>query len=347
MPATTLGFPKIQELCDHVVDFLASTTDLKSCALVSPAFTASAQRHLFREVSMSFANTDGFPVYRQSTACHRFCALMQESPHLLPLVRRLRADFTEGMLTMLNTVKFPNLREILLEHNGNRLEPDPASISAAAVLISLPSLRRLALSTLDFRDLDDCRRLFALCTPRLDSVYLLSVTITSYPQKQPSRYPMNRVAVKRMKLERFGMEWLLDPCSPLDLSALSEFDGSDLDEPENITGILEGAPMTLTQLKVGAAQKPDILNAFDFTRLPFLSQLSISTSSLWWVLSSTELLLQSLPASNRIRVLTFEVGRSAVYPLPAGALRSLTTTLMAATLPVLQRLEVNVEAIGH
>ncbi|KAJ7116242.1 hypothetical protein C8R43DRAFT_1137920 [Mycena crocata] len=199
---------------------------------------------------------------------------MQESPHLLPLVRSLRASFAEGMLTTLTTVNFPNLREILLEQDTHGSEPDQASISAAAKLISISSVRHVALWSLNFRDLDDFARLFTLCMPQLDSISLNDVGITSRPVKEPSTYLMHRVLVKTLTVQaRYDMKWLLDARSPLDFSALSEFDGSMMLKAETIAGIFERAGASLVHLKLGTVFDPqDLVDAF--THIPCLSQLT-------------------------------------------------------------------------
>ncbi|KAJ7175043.1 hypothetical protein C8R43DRAFT_597197 [Mycena crocata] len=273
-------------------------------------------------------------------ACWRFCSLMQESPHLVPLVRRLRVSFTKEMLTALNTINFPNVSEMLLERVAAGPEPNPASISAAAELLSRQSIRRLALWSLNFRDLDDFARLFALCTPQLDTVYLHNVEIISYPPKQPSTSSMHRVTVKSLALSSLDhLPWLRDPCSPLDMSALSEFDGSAVWGQDTTVAVLEHA-RTLTRLKIYTAfVGPDL---FASARLPSLSHLDIASTDSAEGIYDTDLLVRSIPTWNRLRVFTIEIERTKYTAVAAPKLHSFATTLATATFPMLQRLEINV-----
>ncbi|KAJ6577749.1 hypothetical protein B0H19DRAFT_1062332 [Mycena capillaripes] len=114
---------QVQELCDYITAFIQSPTDLKSCALVSHTFTSSAQRLLFHDVILNAGVSGMDEIHTQrdggdeAAACRRFISVLHASPHLVPLVRRLRVGLEEVVVVQLSQIIFPNLRDIILHRN--------------------------------------------------------------------------------------------------------------------------------------------------------------------------------------------------------------------------------------
>ncbi|KAF8206998.1 hypothetical protein K438DRAFT_1962642 [Mycena galopus ATCC 62051] len=106
---------QVQELCDHIADHL----DMPTCrdfALVSSQMVPSAQRCLFRAIRLNPAGGSSTPnqAYDEAKACRRLCAILQASPHLVPLIRSLDVALEYDVLQLLLDAKFPNLQAINL-----------------------------------------------------------------------------------------------------------------------------------------------------------------------------------------------------------------------------------------
>jgi hypothetical protein len=225
---------KVQELCDHIANFLAgSKWDLRACALVSPTFTSSAQRRLFHDIIFNRGTLDIDDIailgrYDEARACARLCSVLKTSPHLIPFIRRMRISLESAVLNPLSELEFPNLYDIVF----HRRRGGPASeeiIVLAAQLIGAPSVRRVGLVAPIFNSIHDMGRLFQQHTPALDSIFLHHVAFNKTIMENESAVaiPPSRVRVKTLHW------WLhyhaepatiFDPAFPLDLSALVELD---------------------------------------------------------------------------------------------------------------------------
>ncbi|KAJ6556043.1 hypothetical protein B0H19DRAFT_1151833 [Mycena capillaripes] len=87
---------EVQEICDHICDFVDDSRDqLGACSLISPFFTSAAQRHIFRQISITRPSTGGSDVARLS---RRLRAVLRESPHLLRFIRCLTVSFEQTVL---------------------------------------------------------------------------------------------------------------------------------------------------------------------------------------------------------------------------------------------------------
>ncbi|KAJ7855600.1 hypothetical protein B0H14DRAFT_3865187 [Mycena olivaceomarginata] len=299
---------EIQELCDYIVDFLySSPRDLKHCALVSPSLVSSAQYHLFHEIQ--FGNG---VKWNDGGACRRFCAIIKASPHLAPLVHRIRACFTPEVLGQLCEVELPNLRDLMLF----RVLKDNlvTAVPEAALLVGFPSIRNIKLQDLVFAVIDDVGHLFQHCTPALDSIALshirvqsLASTLTAYSS------PRIRLKIKALNFDSImfnGGNWLLHHSLPFDLSALEELDLGGALSPSWLK-ILEQSRLSLRKLRIYAQ---DIINpkytknpipATFIAQLPVLADLTIG--SLGEELEDVETILEGLPPTNRLTRLTIDI----------------------------------------
>ncbi|KAJ7435695.1 hypothetical protein FB451DRAFT_1308915, partial [Mycena latifolia] len=230
-------------------DFLhGSPPDLRSCALVSHAFTSSAQYHLFRAVSIDVLHNMGSVTDADQVlpTARRLCAILSTRPHLIPLIRRLSiifdveifAQFANVHFTHVETMPFCGTRAT--RHSGH-------IVSLAAGLTGLPSVRRLKLWNITLEDMPTLQTLFHLRAFPLALLSLDNIEISIPPGPTTTELP------------RTSTE--LSPLSPVDAA------GADMGAPRfMVKGIELGASSPLRQ-------NPTWLHPlcpFDFTALTSL-----------------------------------------------------------------------------
>ncbi|KAJ7114930.1 hypothetical protein C8R44DRAFT_984256 [Mycena epipterygia] len=334
----------IQELYDQVATFLQqSSTDLKSCALVCPTLTSSAQYHLFHDIILHRgcpAIDDVSPLFSfdEQGACTRLCSVLDASSHLAPLIRRLRISLDEDTVKQLCKVKFPNLQDIIFHNHGCYISA--ASIPFAGELNSLPSIRRVGLLSLLFCDMDELRRLFEHFPPRFESLFMHNVIMVVYPGE-----PVLSRCPKIKQLSVSGSISLVEQSCPFDFSQLCDVDSSRVWDLNSVmpavARLLDRSRMTITRLKLhtwhvapyGDAEVSRLTSPHLF---PALTHLAIVTMG--HALNIVEALIVPLPPSSRIQVLTLEICQAQLrYLTPLG---SLVSTLASMSLPALHRIEV-------
>ncbi|KAJ7816530.1 hypothetical protein B0H14DRAFT_3475309 [Mycena olivaceomarginata] len=218
---------QVQDICDYVCDFLyESTTELRACSLLSPSFTSSAQRHLFREIGLTGAIGDPS---NASHASSRLCSVLAESPHLIHFIRRLRINFEQDVLVHLTQVPFTHVESIIM----CAPMPDsrfPHTVSAlAAPLVALPSVRRLQLIAITFENMESLRTLFHQRTAALELTLELDDANVfgwaSMPPISQERRSLQQTMVQVLTIngQRIGDPgWLIHPLSPFNFSTLRE-----------------------------------------------------------------------------------------------------------------------------
>ncbi|KAJ6548644.1 hypothetical protein B0H19DRAFT_1379028 [Mycena capillaripes] len=247
------------ELCAYIIDFLhGSAVDLKSCALVSHAFTFPAQGHLFNEIHILSSST--------ATALVR---LLQATPHLLPLVQRVKALVNSDILAHITKICLPRLNYLLLSQVGYNAV-STSRVYALQDLISLPSLRTLIIGGVKFRDSAALDLLFERCTPSLQRIDLRNVTLkdphVSIPSSPPAAQSRPRVLLKALHLMQsinVG-RWLLDSQCRLDVSQLSYIDLYSSSSPE-LAQALGAASTTIEELHLHTADLMTGLSLAPFT----------------------------------------------------------------------------------
>ncbi|KAJ7469772.1 hypothetical protein B0H11DRAFT_2283701 [Mycena galericulata] len=333
----------IQELCDQIIDLLAtSSADLKSCALVFPGpMTFSAQRHLFHDIVLlpgCRKVDDLYPSGRrkmsgEADACARFCSVLEASPHLVPLVRRLRVTSRkQDVMYPLSRVPFTNLEEIFF-YRGFGGTPARPLLDAMAVLITLPSVRRVGLlfSRFDAADLS----LVFHHKPHLDSLFCWMLTGTDRVDKQEFR-----TTIKKLQLRLYEGSGLIDS---FDLSTLDEleFDMQFLNSEDAQS--LKYAGGSITRMKIHGRQVNRTLST---SRLPLLQNLtalrSLEINVARHDISDIDMLLAWLPPTNRLEILVLEI-LSLDRTEPTFRRRQLArlgTAIAAASLPALHRVDI-------
>ncbi|KAJ7500085.1 hypothetical protein FB451DRAFT_1385724 [Mycena latifolia] len=223
----------------------------------------------------------------EAGACTRLCSVFEASPPLLRLIRRLRASLEKDIVEQLSEVEFPNLE----------------------ALISLPSIRRVGLFFLIFRDLHEVGQLFEGCTPYIETLVLHETRMLPYPvalgRSSLPRVRIPGLQIRSRDLDGIRWEWLLDPLYPFDLTSLHD-----------------AAAYTASKEKMR-------MSLADF---PTLTHLTLSG---WRSSTDVQAVLASLPATAPLEITLF---RPAGFD-PAGRER-LGRALSSAALPALRRMVV-------
>ncbi|KAJ7676972.1 hypothetical protein DFH06DRAFT_1291809 [Mycena polygramma] len=266
---------QVQEICDHIVDFLREDhPELASCALVSPVFTTSAQRHIFHEISLIVSSDVGASkVARTSRVLH---AVLLESLHLLRFIRRPNVAFDPDVLAFLTGVQFTHLETVFLCGSVSILPRDGTctTSSLAALLLAAPSVRMVKLTSIVFEDIAGFGALFHQCTTSLDSISMNYVKIPPSPEVIAAVIPA-RELVKITTSQILNVRdaaWPAHPLCPLDFTALEELDVRGDVRGDNSPGILalrRAARSTLHTLRFDARCTTPILD------LPMLKTLDV------------------------------------------------------------------------
>ncbi|KAJ7660221.1 hypothetical protein DFH06DRAFT_1194040, partial [Mycena polygramma] len=217
----------IQELCDQIVDFLVTSSDLRSSALISESFAVAVRPRIFGDVAVPTPD---------KIACKRFFLAMKTSPHLGSLIRRVHVGLEQSVLARLSVLHIPNLQEVSLRGNPKRrFTAHLAAIRTAATLLCLPTIRHVSLTYLCFRNMYDLDQLFEKCTSELHSLSLDTVSVLSHggvpvsprrirPKSLCIRDPASASQSASAWHTSHRFQWLCRPMCPFDLTGLHDID---------------------------------------------------------------------------------------------------------------------------
>ncbi|KAJ7657168.1 hypothetical protein DFH06DRAFT_1131692 [Mycena polygramma] len=219
---------QIQEICDFVCDFLPKATtstyhaDLSACALISPIFTSSAQRHIFRRIALF----SSLPL-NLARATRSMRSVLQKSPHLIRFIRDLSIEAdSDVMVPLLAGLQFTHLETFSLIAP---IENTPSGylipiLRPAASIIALPSVQNIYLHFLTC-DIASLCALFHQRTATLDAVSLRHVKIThllpaaTVPGSEGARLTVNSKGESGFEIRTWGRFIFFDlPRTPPPLS---------------------------------------------------------------------------------------------------------------------------------
>jgi hypothetical protein len=216
---------RTSELCTTIIDFLQdSTTDLKSCALVTDKFTFPAQSHLFRVINLDIGGSNPTNIRRNEKKAARLSEIMVEASHLRLLVRTLYAPLDLTLLTHVGNMCLTHLNCLSL----TGLAQSTAILSLARDLIALPSINWLILS-IGFSNRAGFNLFFSRCTPSLRTLEISHFSVIGKAPEPPDASTNSGPRAHIMNLALLGISpqaarWFLDPQSPLDFSQLQRFE---------------------------------------------------------------------------------------------------------------------------
>ncbi|KAJ7318810.1 hypothetical protein DFH08DRAFT_891974 [Mycena albidolilacea] len=334
---------QVQDICDYVCDFLyESTKELRACSLLSPVFTSSAQRHLFREIGLTGAIGDPS---NASHASSRLCSVLAESPHLIRFIRRLRINFEQDILVHLTQVPFTHVESIIM----CAPMPDsrfPHTVSAlAAPLVALPSVWRLQLIAITFENMESLRTLFHQRTTALELTLELDDANVfgwaSMPPISQERRSLQQTMVQVLTIngQRIGDPgWLIHPLSPFSFSTLRESHIWCRTSPSILT-LMRSAGPSLHTLRIDAREATPDFTLKDLRGLKILDLFAgfgnaRPAAGLLASAGSAELRLEEL----RVRV-------SVLGTLDNNSLRHLDDSIAELHAPHLRRVNILVSRI--
>ncbi|KAJ7662662.1 hypothetical protein DFH06DRAFT_1325019 [Mycena polygramma] len=203
----------IQELLNNCLDFLHdSTAALRACALVSRAWLAPAQSHLFRDFIA------GRPRFTK-----RFRQTLLTSPHLIRHVRRLQIQMNSRDVPTLSgicTLPFTHLHSLFITASYPLSE---SMEMAFQHLLRSPTLRCVRL-----RSIFPEPAIFRECSPSIRDVELICIGRKSFIDKDTSPIWHQRPTVPLQCLHLLGysdslVHALMHNLYPFDLSQLKSF----------------------------------------------------------------------------------------------------------------------------
>ncbi|KAJ7660110.1 hypothetical protein DFH06DRAFT_390744 [Mycena polygramma] len=324
---------EIQEICDLVCSFLPASRycgDLYTSALISPIFTSSAQRHIFRRVALSTSFISGRSEAGRLARSLRSTLL--ESPHLIRYIRDLNIDADpDADITMLLTaVRFTHLETFALYGRTDSDDsPDISILSLTASIIALPSIRDIGLCALNL-DMASFRALFQQHTTGLGVVSLAFIKISDLPPLADVP-PNNTTRLKTTKLQFFGYPappdpaWLLHPCCPLDFSTLEDLAMYCETSPSHIT-VMREAQSSIRALRINASETTP---AFTLGDLPALTTLDIFGGT---GIDSVLSILSSAPKASLLQSVTIRINIQGI--LDEGSVRHLDREISGLHAPL-------------
>ncbi|KAJ7138895.1 hypothetical protein C8R46DRAFT_604748 [Mycena filopes] len=235
------------ELCAYIVDFLHdSVEDLKSCAVVSPAFTYSAQSHLFYEIDLGKLESS---TPQDEDAYARFRECLDVSPHLCSFVQRLAVQLDADLLAYFIGLPLPRLNTLSL-FGGYAFYVDAGASIAAQYLLSLPSLHTLIVDAC-FQESTVLDLLFARCTPTLRTLGFRYVNVKSVASLgKPVSAPKPQIKELRLvHVTRGVTAWLRTPQCPVDvehIQSLAIYMAID----RELHPLIQAASTTIEELRV-------------------------------------------------------------------------------------------------
>ncbi|KAJ6514439.1 hypothetical protein C8R47DRAFT_1064188 [Mycena vitilis] len=314
---------QIPEICDNICHFLVESgcpPDLCACALVSPTFTSSAQRRIFRGIILISALHPN--VVR---AARSLCSVLLESPHLIRFIRDLVIEVNSNVVALLADVHLTHLETFgLMDLMG----VTPSDVSQGASFITLPSVRHVELDSI-VCDITSLCALFQQRTAAFTSVSLCYVRITDLPPL--ATVPSSKGVRLSMKKLHIATDrdpgWLLHPLCPLDFSVLEHLQVQCPIAP-GIIAVMSAARSSLHTLgincgvdQVAAVSLPDLP---DF---PALTTLRIAGTPIFLVAA-----LSSLSNTPLLQYLT--IGMRVSDTLDEDSFRRLDAVILAVDAPL-------------
>ncbi|KAJ7448412.1 hypothetical protein FB451DRAFT_1289202 [Mycena latifolia] len=351
--------PFAQELWDHILSFLrGQITDLKACSCVSRTLCAAAQPQLFHTIAINPSRgvqwKNNRLVYNNESAA-ALRALLAQSPHLVPHIRRLEIDLrlTAGVLEEILAMGLTCVRELQI-HTGHRI--DESVVELARRLICLPTVECVEVCSMTLS-----KRFFSLLfagpAPQLRKIDIEGSTHDPreiLDEEQDEDAPVQiltpaRPSVTHLRLvySRDYVPWLLGAACPFDLEHITHADVSSTLNA-GLTSILLGAYQTLRVLTV---MPDDLTHCPPLCLLPSLTHLTLKVHNetvppqpLW--LETFPSWLETLHPDNRVCAITISIGLLCIYAQWMRELAGIDVRVAQIGLPALRCFEVRLPSPG-
>ncbi|KAJ6517826.1 hypothetical protein DFH09DRAFT_1373502 [Mycena vulgaris] len=316
---STFGLPTalpVQETWEHIIQSVESSSDLRSCALVSRASVQAAQSLIFETVN--------FPE-RSSSRKRPWTRLrdrVKESPHLLHYIRSIIVHDPTA-LPFICSLRLPRLRGALLSRETVRRVEIWGLITNVDWIPTLLQEVGPQLQTLEVHSNGDYDR----------------PSIRHQPRTQAEPIILSKLALGN---DRRVTQWLLRASDMFDFTHLTEFEMFEVDT--NVAQLLHGSRCTIRRLSFPYAehliQKPNL------KQFPMLDDLQMKWNKPYYnkvapALADIIPALVALDLPESIRSIKFTfIGRLRWSEGGDDMIRAFTA-LAAISLPVLEELRVD------
>ncbi|KAJ7477721.1 hypothetical protein FB451DRAFT_1243074 [Mycena latifolia] len=350
--------PFAQELWDLILLFLRGhTTDLKACSCVSHTLCAAAQSQLFHTVAINPSRgvkwKNNRLVYNNESAA-ALRALLTQSPHLVPHIRRLEIDLrlNAAVLEEILAMGLTCVRELQI-HMGHRI--DESAVELARRLVSLPTVECVEMWSMTLS-----KRFFSLLfagpVPQLRKIDIEGSMhdpreVLDEEQDEDAMQNPNpaRPSVTHLRLVYSSdyVPWLLSAACPFDLEHITHADVS-FTMHAGAASILLGACQTLRELTV---MPEDLADCPSLRLLPSLTHLTLNvhredvTPRPSW-LETFPSWLETLHPDNRICTIAISIGPLCIYAQWMRELAGIDVRVAEIGLPALRCFEIQLPSPG-
>ncbi|KAJ7766149.1 hypothetical protein B0H16DRAFT_1523227 [Mycena metata] len=276
---------EIQDICDYICDILRdSIPNLRTCSLISPVFTPSAQRHIFREIDFLYPNdafeTPAIAVMIQMA--RRLGSILAQSPYLIRFIRSLSVVLDQQVLAHLIDIQFTHLDSLTLEGpNGGKSPLLEELTTLGAHWVAYPTLRELNLMSIIFADMRSLSALFSGCTSPFELVTLDDVMVVGFSSlpiiAPPESGILKPIWTKALSITYYSLDerevgWLIDPLCPLDVSTLQEMH-IWTEATTTIVNLMRSVRLSLHTLRIDAMS---VTRSFRLADFPGLTTIEVA-----------------------------------------------------------------------
>ncbi|KAJ7708164.1 hypothetical protein B0H17DRAFT_1124938 [Mycena rosella] len=282
-----------QELWDDIIDRVSAgpfplDQEISAYSLVSRAFSARAQAHLFREINFR-RPTSRLPPrnkpYDQIAASRRLRAVLQSSPHLAKFIRTITIPCTPEIITEVSDMDLADVNKICIEEAR---ESPSTGLTIGTLRLLQALLGKPAVREVEIRCHYRCIFLSHIFRHPSPSMTVLCISTIECECEEPpasSELDFNgnlslAPSITELRLQychNIGT-WLAGPNCPFTFSRLITADIQRSMSP-NLGKILRDAPalksLTLRSLELTEDMTADL----DLSQFPALQHLSISAHS--------------------------------------------------------------------
>ncbi|KAJ7166191.1 hypothetical protein C8R46DRAFT_1192589 [Mycena filopes] len=276
MPVPSLSVP---ELWDAILDCLRDYPyTLKSTALVCSSFSARAQSHLFRKITLPIVIFRGYGEQivnleqLSSTQPPKLVAVMTSSPHLIPYVRSLSLRCYEAnTVILLARVPWTSIATLAVTDMVPAVFPE--LLAATQNLIGMPSLRTVSLEGAYQTSWTGTELSPILSQSGVQSITFKYFNISGHTEFVDSESTRQRPRIRELELNNSPevVQMFNGPASPLNFSNLNRLRIWRSSGTAAFDSFLHRAGATIQELCIHA--RDELTTTLNLAHLPALTRL--------------------------------------------------------------------------
>ncbi|KAJ7255648.1 hypothetical protein C8J57DRAFT_1721692 [Mycena rebaudengoi] len=282
----------IQELCDQLVDHLASESypslcDLKSAALVCHTLCNSSRSHIYRYVSLDPWEEPDYYLHSDEKAGFECAAstlralssLLTTSPHLARFVRRVRAIGHTEILQALSELQLPLVRKLEISFYMTKMDHAWLLQTSHLIqdLIGRASVHEVELSSVGRLDRENFAALFDKCSPNLEALRINGCFFNSLVSSP--RGIRTKLKTLHLICASDLEHWFDTPSCPFDLTGVLDLEVERLHEKDKdyrpLFRVLASTRFNMTRMRVSG----DFAHKLDLSQFPALTCLEVHYSN--------------------------------------------------------------------